>query len=311
MRARPVQVSLAAGAIVALWLGACAPEATKEKILAGDATVATSADLEALASYTAIEGRLTVKRAAIRRLSLPRLKAIGGKLYVQKNAELVTVALPALESIGSEDGDAAIIEKNPALVEVMLGALKTSAHQIAVRENEALERIDLGALTEIVGVGLDVADNPSLRELNASRLLVAASVSVTDCPRLERLAMPDLKAAAAIVLERDASLRSVDLQGFERLFVVPGSIVPGCRLSIVGSALGGLGGLRSLGSIGPDCEIDVRENRRLPACDVAAFLKTLAKAGWRGLPAVCGKLADSCGGERCTASGGAAVDAGP
>jgi hypothetical protein len=299
MLCRRIRVATAACACLMIGLGACTPE-EKDRVFTGDATIATAADAANLAQYTEITGRLTVKRAAIRKLSLPRLRSIGGKLYVQKNADLISLRLPALASIGSDEGDVAIIERNPALAEIDLGGLKTAAYQISVRNNDVLERIDLGALAEIVGVGLEVADNPELRELSVPGLLVAASVSVTGCPRLRRLAMPDLSTTAALVLERDDRLEVLDLRGLERIFVIPGSLVGTCRLSIVGDgALEALSGLVNLASVGRDCEVAVRDNAGLPSCDAVGLFKRLAEAGWNGTPAACGNKVDTCGSDRC------------
>jgi hypothetical protein len=203
-------------------------------------------------------------------------------------------------SIGSDDGDVAIIERNPALVEVDLGGLRTAAYQIAVRGNDALARIDLGALAEIVGVGLEIADNPSLQQLSVPGLLVAASISVTGCPQLHDVVMPDLTKTAAIVLERNDRLEILDMSGLGRVAVDPGSAVTACRLSIIGnSALKGLHGLKSLAAIGPTCEVAVRDNARLPQCDAVGLFERLTKAGWRGTPSVCGNEVDACGGEKC------------
>jgi hypothetical protein len=299
MLCRRILFSAAACAWLLLDLCACTPEA-KELILEGDAKIATAADAENLARYTGITGRLTVKRAAIRELYLPRLKSIGGKLYVQKNADLTALRLPSLVSIGSDDGDVAIIERNPALVEIDLGGLRTAAYQIAVRSNDALARIDLGALAEIVGVGLEIADNPSLEQISVPGLIVAASISVTGCPRLHGVVVPDLKKTAAVVLERNDRLEILDMSGLERVAVDPGSDVTACRLSIVGnSALKGLQGLKSLAIVGPMCDVVVRDNAKLPQCDANGLYERLTKDGWRGTPSACGNEVDACGGEKC------------
>lgn len=303
-------IHAAACAGLAIGLAACTPEA-KDRVLTGDAKIVTAADVERLAGYTEITGRLTVKRADVTEISLPNLKAIGGKLYVQKNAALTALRLPALRSIGSDDGDVVVIERNRALVEVSLGGLKTAAYQIAVRNNDALERLDLGSLAEIVGLGLEVVDNRSLQELEVGGLLVAASVSVTGCPALRRVAMPDLTSTTGVVLERNDRLEQVDFSGLERVFVVPGSQVATCRLSIVGNpALKGLHGLKSLKGVAPQCEISVRDNPALPSCDAKGLFERLAQAGWPGVPSVCGNKTDACGGERCGVVE-SAPDAGP
>jgi hypothetical protein len=302
-------ICAAACAGMALGFAACSPEA-KERILTGDAKIATAADVEELAQYTEITGRLTVKRADVSEITLPHLRSIGGKLYVQKNAKLTALRLPALQAIGSDDGDVAVIERNQALVEVSLGGLKTAAYQIAVRNNDALERIDLGSLVEIIGLGLEIADNRSLLDLEVDGLLVAASVSVTGCPSLSRVAMPDLTSTTGVVLERNDRLEHVDFSGLERVFAVPGSQVAACRLSIVGNpALKGLHGLKSLAAVAPECEISVRDNPALPSCDASGLFKRLAQAGWRGVPSTCGNKIDTCGGERC-GGGASAADAG-
>ena len=305
------KITIAAGcAWLTLGLGACTPE-EKDLVFRGDAKIAAAADVENLAQYTSITGRLTVKRAAIRELVLPRLGSIGGKLYVQKNAALTSLRLPALESIGSEDGDVAVIERNPALTEVDLGGLKTAAYQIAVRGNDALRRIDLGALTEIVGVGLEIADNPALGEIEVPALVVSASVTVTGCPSLGRVVISDLKETGALAVERNDRLTILDARGLERLLSLPGSAAPACRLSIVGNgSLERLDMLKGLAAAGPKCEVTVRGNGKLPACRVDELVRALEKSGWRGARTTCGNGIDACGGERCPDEG-RRPDAGP
>jgi len=295
---------------LAFGLTACTPE-EKERVLSGDAKIATAADVENLAQYTAITGRLTVKRAALKEIVLPRLKTVGGKLYVQKNADLRSLRLPALGSIGSEDGDVAIIERNPVLTEVDLGGLKTAAYQISVRNNDALRRVNLGALTEIVGTGLEIADNPALQEISVPGLLVAASVSITECGSLRRVVLSDLKNTGALVVEGNDQLEILDARGLERVAAIPDSAVPVCRLSIVGNgSLKALDGLKSLAGASPTCAIDVRDNGELPTCDVDGLLQRIKKAGWPGVPALCGNKIDACGGGKCPGGEGR-PDAGP
>jgi hypothetical protein len=294
-----------AGAGLALALAACSPEEEAEKILVGDAKIETAADAERLVGYTAITGRLTVKRAAVKQLVLPRLGSIGGKLYVQKNAELRSLRLPALESVGSEEGDVALIERNPVLAEIDLGALKTAAYQIAVRNNAALRSLKLGALAEIVGPGLDVADNPALQELSLPGLIVAASVAVTGCADLRRVDISDLPGVGALVVERNARLEILDAGGLERLVVLPDAAAAACRLSIAGNgALAGLEGLRNLTVAGPKCAVEVRDNAALPTCAAGALLERLRSAGFRGEGLACGNKPDACGGDGCVAAQG-------
>jgi len=87
--------------------------------------------------------------------------------------------------------------------------------------------------------------------------------------------------------------------------------VQACRLSIVGNgSLKSLGGFPSLAIAGPSCEVDVRDNEKLPTCDVDGLLQRLEKAGWRGARAACGNKIDACGGEKCPGGEGR-PDAGP
>jgi hypothetical protein len=281
----------------------CTPEEEEERVIAGDVRISTRAEVEKVASATAITGRLTVKRAQIESLSLPRLRAIGGKLYIQKNPRLVSVSLPALESIGTKNGDVALIERNPVLSTLDFRALSSAAYQIAVRGNGALRRLVFPTLMEVRGLGLVVAENAALEEIVAPNLIRSPSIEIIGCPALRDATLSGLEATASLVIEDDARLARLDLAALVRIARgAADRVVTACRFSLSrNSALTSLSGLESLTHVGPGCAFALRDNARLPTCDIGMLLTRLAGSN-RSIESeeMCGNLADDCGGEVCS-----------
>ena len=291
---------LAAATVV--W--ACTPDET-DRVVAGDVTIQTQADAARIADAVEITGKLTVKRADLDRLSLPRLRSIGGKLYVQKNPRLAALSLPALETVGTASGDVLIIERNPALAAIDLGSLTATAYQLAVRENGALRHLSLPGLAEARGLGIEITDDAALEDVSAPGLMRSAAITIRGCPGLRAAAFPILPSTAALVVEDDTRLARLDLTSLARInhgVDHSDAWIP-CRLSLIGDGeIATLAGLQHLAHLGPDCQVEIRGNAALPTCETDALRTRLTASGADlGGARICDNLTDGCGGATCPA----------
>ena len=181
----------------------------------GDVLVSGQAHAEALRGCTRIDGDLTVRTGAAIDLDglaaledvtgsvvigpsigldtlddFGRLRAIGGTLRLVANGDITAAFFPALERAG-----AVAVDSNLAMTQAMFPALREVAGGLTVRDNGALELIDLTRLAR-VGATLAVENNRILADiwLGAAR---ADAVQVAGNPALDSETHGRLLATAA------------------------------------------------------------------------------------------------------------------
>jgi len=275
-------VVLACAGLSALCPVGCTPESssggTEEapgRVHEGDYAVSNRADLAKLADVARITGKLTIKRAEVSTVALPRLEEVGGKLAIQKNKRLSAVELPGLRRVGSARGDDLILEHNPLLERVELGALKTS-HGIKVRRNDKLRQVVLTGLERDLGNGLDFESNHELTQLQLGALRATQRLAVGSSTKLGSLDLSALEQVSAITLSANPVLTQLDVVdqlGEERAKPAPRSV--GAR------------------------EIRIEHNRALRTCEAQRLIERMRERGWRGESHVCGSAADTCGSTAC------------
>lgn len=119
----------------------------------GDLVVGPTVGIEevALNRLTTITGAVRVhQNPSLRGLFLPRLEH-AGRLFVEDNGSLTTIALPRLATIGG----AMIISDNHALELVAAGELITIGHELVAIDNPKLALLELGRLVSAEAVRLE------------------------------------------------------------------------------------------------------------------------------------------------------------
>ena len=282
-----------------------APEEEREEparrlVLEGDAIVETRADLEEISRYSEIGGKLVLKRAQVKDVSLPLLESIGGKLSVRKNMDLKSFRAPLLKSIGKSGTDDMIFESNPALASIEMPVLETVAHSVIVRSNQSLEALAMPALTLAPGDGLDISSNGKLRKVTLPELRTASHVTISDCASLRDVSMGSLEWVDSIRVERNRVLASVSMPRLGVVHYDPEENPVRVEVTITDNpVLKDLEGLAHLTMIGRNGPLVISGNSSLPSCRAVEMEKRLAQKGWRGKATICGNAPDECGGKSC------------
>lgn len=275
-------------------------EPPERLVLKGDALIESQADLDEVARYAEIGGKLVLKRAKVKEVSLPLLESVGGKVSIRKNADLVSFSAPVLKSVGKSDVDDMTFESNPSLGRIELPKLETVAHSVVVRNNGALEEIEMPALVQVPGDGLEISTNRKLSRLDLPTMRTATHVTVSDCDRLEGVSMAALEWTDSVRIERNGSLRtlSMPLLGIVHSDpqVNPHRVEVRIADNPVLKSLGGLGNLSMIGRNGP---LVISGNTSLPSCDAVDLENRLTEKGWRGKATICGNAGDECGHREC------------
>jgi hypothetical protein len=259
----------------------CTPE--EDLVVEGDAIVSTEADLARIADATRITGALKVKRAGIASLHLPRLTEVGGRLSVQKNEKLTEVLLPALVSAGAGAGHEVLVERNYALESIDLRSLERAQDGLVVRHNPRLARLELGSLSRVGRLGVELASNDGIASLDLPALRSAPRLHVESCYRLKKLGIAALEEVGAVRIRANPSLAEIA--------EVPAAAQP--RASSGGAA-------------GKDAVVDVKDNFELPTCEGTRLVDRLVERGWKGAITVCGNKRDTCEPVGCEPAGGKA-----
>jgi hypothetical protein len=252
---------------IALIASACTPG---QREIDGDVTVGSAADLERLEDCVSIGGSLTVKRSELSSLALPRLRELGGRLAIQKNAGLKEVDLGALEKLGGE----AVVERNDQLEALDLGALAAAPRGLAVRLDPRLERIDLGTLRSAGAAGVEIASAYGVRELDLGALAGATRLVVESCQRLERLDVHSLVDVRQVRISANPHLGRILAAG-----PLEGDAAAGRRRAPAPKA---------------DQTFTARHNNELPTCEARRLHERLEQRGWRGRVEICENAADTC-----------------
>ena len=119
----------------------------------GDFVVGPTVGIEevALNRVRKIEGAVRVsKNPSLRGLFLPRLEQ-AGRIFVEDNGALTTIALPRIASIHG----AMIISDNHSLELIATGELATVGHELVVIDHPKLTLVELGKLTTAEAVRIE------------------------------------------------------------------------------------------------------------------------------------------------------------
>lgn len=215
--------------------GGAAPfEGPCARDLVGDVVIPDQAYLDAIQDVCSIDGDLTIE-AEVRRIELPWLKRVTGRVDMRFNSVLTEVAMSALESAGVADDDETGVRVGDVqnLTHLSLPALET-AQLVVVFNAPALTEFDLPSLTRakslsIAAVGLEAFDLPVFAEgtinLNANPTLEAldapswtsGSLVVHDNESLSALTIPSLTSAQTIDLADNDALTSVSFPLLESM----------------------------------------------------------------------------------------------
>ncbi len=136
-------------------------------------------DLAPLRELESIDGDLVVgPTVGIEEVALNRVTRITGAVRVQKNPSLRGLFLPRLEHAGR-----IFVEDNGALTTIALPRIATIGGAMIISDNHALELVAAGELTSI-GHELVAIDNPKLALLELGRLVTAEAVRIERDPKL-------------------------------------------------------------------------------------------------------------------------------
>jgi len=275
-------------------------EPPERLVLKGDALIESQADLDEMARYAEIGGRLVLKRAKVKEVSLPLLESVGGKVSVRKNADLVSFSAPVLKSVGRSGVDDMTFESNPVLRRIELPKLETVAHSVVIRNNGALEEIEMPALVQAPGDGLEVSANGKLSRLSLPVLRAATHVTVSDCGKLKDVSMESLEWTDSLRVERNGSLTGLAMPLLGIINHDPEVNPVRVEVRITDNpALKSLGGLGNLSMIGRNGALVISGNTSLPSCQALDIEKRLTEKGWRGKATICGNAGDECGHKEC------------
>ncbi|MCA9562673.1 MAG: hypothetical protein KC561_04245, partial [Myxococcales bacterium] len=205
-------------------------DAAGVRTFTGDYSVDSESDLDDLQVYDEITGSLTIRGTDLDSIELSRLRSIGDELRVSGNQSLTELRAPNLTMVGGLiitgndalqilDGLAAIEEvrgdasmtENSSLVSVEFPALTRVRGNLSVGSttsgtdhNEALESLQLGALTRVDGT-FQLATNPQLETVTIGSLEYVGGLFVVDNDSLASF-------SAASLAEIDENLRVADNQ---------------------------------------------------------------------------------------------------
>lgn len=138
-----------------------------------------SIDLAPLRELEQIDGDLVVgPTVGVEEVALNRVTTISGAVRVQGNPSLRGLFLPRLEHAGRID-----VEDNGALTTIALPRISSIGGAMILSDNRSLELVAAGELTSI-GHELVAIDNPKLALLELARLVHAEAVRIERDPKL-------------------------------------------------------------------------------------------------------------------------------
>jgi hypothetical protein len=161
--------------------------------LDGSYAIMTDEDAAAIAACTEVSGDLTVSGDVVTKLSLPKLKAIGGALDVTNATALTRFEFSSLTTIAKE----LTVDTNAVLSTFSLAVLD-NCETLLVTNNPGLQDFDLAALTKAAHVGAQGDDVLTKLEL----------------PKLKSIGTLVINLNAELTTVRFASLMSIEADGF-------------------------------------------------------------------------------------------------
>ena len=250
------------------------PLARPGRVLDADHTIATTAEVEAIAGYVGVSGDLSVEATDLTELILPDLAWVGGDVRIWSNPGLRRLELPAL---GEVQGDLSLYD-NPTLASpVGLDALQQVGGTLAITRMPAMS--DLTGLASVRHLGaLYLYHDVALMDLDALQGLqtVATTVDLWELDALQSVELPALRSIGGKLdlFECDALVR-LDLPALTSL----GSYeLHHC------DAMSDLGDLPQIEALAG--ELRIQHNDGLVSLDGLPQLTSVGTATWRHNPAL-------------------------
>ena len=183
-------------------------EVVEPRVYEGSYTVRATEHVEFIYPYTEITGMLTIRTVRADIMRLPNLRRVGDALFIQEN-NLTHLELPRLQEIGSS----LYVQDNPGLRTLDVANVRSAGavmldgsnpdlqaidlplvghlHHLNLQPHEALERVDLSALSEVevdfVGKGLPL----DFRMAGLRR--VGNNLALLDCPAWTEVTLGSLE----------------------------------------------------------------------------------------------------------------------
>jgi hypothetical protein len=172
-------------------------------VIADDVTIASDADVAALADVRVITGTvLATFTSGIHAISLPKLVHAGG--FRVRGSLLPTVSVPELEEV---DGP---FEINAASVNLLEAAQLRRVGSLIVVETGLHDLDGLTTLTAVDGA-LRIASNTALTSADLRGLAVTGDVTIEDNPKLTGLDVRLVGEVGAVQLSQNPGVTSIDL----------------------------------------------------------------------------------------------------
>jgi hypothetical protein len=206
---------------------------------AGSYEITSNGDAAAIAACTEIGGDLHVSGDALTKLSLPKLKVIGGALDVKNATALTRFDFSSLAMIGKE----LIVDGNPVLSTFTLPALDSSG-TLLVTNNPKLADFDLDAFTKVDYLGFQGDD----------------ALTTCELPKLKSVGTFVINMNAALTTIRFDSLTIIAADGF---IMLRNPVLAAIDMPMLGTLVG---------------DIIVNDNPMLPRCRLEALVAQLDAA---------------------------------
>jgi hypothetical protein len=200
--------------------------------LDGSYAIMSSGDAAAIAACTEISKDLTVSGNKLSKLSLPKLKAIGGALNVTDATALTRFDFSSLTTVAKE----LLIDANPVL----------STFSVPVLDNCET---------------LLVTNNPKLKDFDLAKLTRASHVGAQGDDALTKFELPKVKSIGTFVVNQNAklttirfeSLMSIEADGF---IIQKNPVLATLDMPMLKTLVG---------------DLLIMDNPMLPSCQIAAL----------------------------------------
>lgn len=182
-------------------------------VLYGSYVVENSLDAAFLSGVTTVTGQLTIQAPMVTAIALPSLVHVGDNLAINDNFDLVSLSLPAVQTVGRDFG----FKNNVRLTSVTLGLTHVGGN-IDVDTNSSLPSLAL-PLTKLNG-DLSLGLNAMLQTFSLPATWMSGALTITDNGSLAQIALPVTTIAGPVTIKGNSSTDVV----FAALTYVGGAI---------------------------------------------------------------------------------------
>lgn len=165
-------------------------------------------DTDALDCLLEVGGTLSINLTSATDVTLGNLRTVGARFFAGSNADLLTLALPALEEVG----DDLMLSNAPLLSTLDFSALRSLGGVGQLLLLAGVEALDFSNL-EAIGGALTLSGMPLVQELHFTSLVSASGeLAVFDLSGLTDLSFPALETAGnSLTLRGSPLLTSLEL----------------------------------------------------------------------------------------------------